>query len=209
VRLSPVGTAATVRPISPVPDDDVECGAIGGMRIGRANRSTRRKPAPVSLCRQQISYDLTRAKTRAAGAYAQKQILINFNFGPCVLPALILFVHPVVTSPVMLGFRHSYCNLAIVTSTPVSPPYTSWTEDPRKDMWKCLQDVEINFSYQDHTYRYQLPRLWPWARFIVRMEVTFVDRPASSCIWYTGCFTTLGHNCRRWFPRSLWSKKFI
>jgi hypothetical protein len=26
---------------------------------------------------------------------------------------------------------------------------------------------------------------------------------------YTGCFTTLGHNCRRWFPRSLWSTKFI
>jgi hypothetical protein len=26
---------------------------------------------------------------------------------------------------------------------------------------------------------------------------------------YTECFTTLGHNCRRWFPRSLWSKKFI
>ena len=23
---------------------------------------------------------------------------------------------------------------------------------------------------------------------------------------YTGCFTTLGHNCRRWFPRFLWSK---
>jgi len=26
---------------------------------------------------------------------------------------------------------------------------------------------------------------------------------------YTGCFTTLEHNCRRWFPRSLWWKKFI
>ena len=26
---------------------------------------------------------------------------------------------------------------------------------------------------------------------------------------YTGCFTTLGRNCRRWFPRFLWSKKFI
>ena len=26
---------------------------------------------------------------------------------------------------------------------------------------------------------------------------------------YTGCFMTLGHNCRRWFPRFLWSKKFI
>jgi hypothetical protein len=26
---------------------------------------------------------------------------------------------------------------------------------------------------------------------------------------YTWCFTTLGHNCRRWFPRSLWSNKFL
>jgi len=26
---------------------------------------------------------------------------------------------------------------------------------------------------------------------------------------YTGCFTTLGHNCRRSFPRSLWWKTFI
>jgi hypothetical protein len=26
---------------------------------------------------------------------------------------------------------------------------------------------------------------------------------------YTGCFTTLGHNCRRWFTRSLWWKKSI
>jgi len=25
---------------------------------------------------------------------------------------------------------------------------------------------------------------------------------------YTECFTTFGHYCRRWFPRSLWSKKF-
>ena len=24
--------------------------------------------------------------------------------------------------------------------------------------------------------------------------------------FYTECFMTLGHNCRRWFPRSLWSK---
>ena len=26
---------------------------------------------------------------------------------------------------------------------------------------------------------------------------------------YTGCFTTCGHCCRRWFPRSLWLKKLI
>jgi hypothetical protein len=29
---------------------DDECGAVGGMRIGRGNRSTRIKPAPVPLC---------------------------------------------------------------------------------------------------------------------------------------------------------------
>jgi hypothetical protein len=28
---------------------DDECGAVGGMRIARGNRSTRRKPAPVPL----------------------------------------------------------------------------------------------------------------------------------------------------------------
>jgi hypothetical protein len=37
--------------------------------------------------------------------------------------------------------------------------------------------------------------------------VTSVET-CSFCV-YTECFTTLGHNCRRWFPRSLWSKKFI
>jgi len=26
---------------------------------------------------------------------------------------------------------------------------------------------------------------------------------------HTRCFTTLGHNCRRWFPTSLWWKEFI
>jgi hypothetical protein len=45
-------------------DDD--CGAIGGMRIGRGNPSTRRKPAPEPLCPPQIPYDLAQARTRAA-----------------------------------------------------------------------------------------------------------------------------------------------
>jgi hypothetical protein len=30
-------------------DDDDECGTVGGMKIGKGNRSTRRKPVPVSL----------------------------------------------------------------------------------------------------------------------------------------------------------------
>jgi hypothetical protein len=65
VRFSPLGTAATVRPIVPVPDDR-DCGAIGGMKIGRGNRSTQRKPTPVPLYRAQILHDLTRARTKAA-----------------------------------------------------------------------------------------------------------------------------------------------
>jgi hypothetical protein len=36
------------------------------MRIGRGNRSTRRKTAPVPLCPPQIPHDLTLARTRAA-----------------------------------------------------------------------------------------------------------------------------------------------
>jgi hypothetical protein len=51
VRPGPLGTSATVWPIVPAPDDDDdECGAVGGMRIGRGNRSTRRKLPPVPLC---------------------------------------------------------------------------------------------------------------------------------------------------------------
>jgi hypothetical protein len=34
-----------------------DCGEIGGMKIGRGNRSTRRKPAPAALCPSQIPHD--------------------------------------------------------------------------------------------------------------------------------------------------------
>jgi hypothetical protein len=34
-----------------------EYGAIGGLRIGRGNRSTRRRTAPVSLCPPQIPHN--------------------------------------------------------------------------------------------------------------------------------------------------------
>jgi hypothetical protein len=49
-----------------IDDDDDECGAIGGMRIGRGNQSSRRKLNPVPLCPPQIPHDLTWARTRAA-----------------------------------------------------------------------------------------------------------------------------------------------
>jgi hypothetical protein len=46
VRLSPLGTSATNWPIVPAPDDNNACGAIGGMRIGRGNLSTRGENLP-------------------------------------------------------------------------------------------------------------------------------------------------------------------
>jgi hypothetical protein len=48
VQLGPLGPAATNMPGAAAPGD-YDDGEIGGM-IGRGNRSTRRKPAPVPLC---------------------------------------------------------------------------------------------------------------------------------------------------------------
>jgi hypothetical protein len=78
--LSPLGTTVTVWPIVPAPDvdddddydDDYNCGAISRMRIGRGNRSTRRKPAPVPLCPPQIPNGLTRARTRSASVGSRR-----------------------------------------------------------------------------------------------------------------------------------------
>jgi hypothetical protein len=52
--LGPLGTAATIRPIVPAPGD-YDDGEIGGM-IGRGNRCTRRKRAPVPLCPPQTPH---------------------------------------------------------------------------------------------------------------------------------------------------------
>jgi hypothetical protein len=49
VQLGPLGTAATNRPVVPA-TSDYDNGEVGGMMIGRRNRSTRRKSAPVPLC---------------------------------------------------------------------------------------------------------------------------------------------------------------
>jgi hypothetical protein len=73
VRLSPLGTAATTGLLyQPQMIDGGDCGAIGGMKIGRGNRSTRRKPGPAPLCPPQIPHDQTRARTRAAAVGSQR-----------------------------------------------------------------------------------------------------------------------------------------
>jgi hypothetical protein len=57
VQLGPLGTAATDWPMVPAPGD--YDGEFGGMKTGRGNRSTRRKPAPAPLCPPQIPLDQT------------------------------------------------------------------------------------------------------------------------------------------------------
>jgi hypothetical protein len=63
--------SATEWPIVPAPGDydDAE---FGGMKIGRRNRSIRRKPAPVPLCPPQIPLDQTRDRTRVAALGSQR-----------------------------------------------------------------------------------------------------------------------------------------
>jgi hypothetical protein len=59
-----LGTAATSGLLyKPQMIDEDDCGAICGMKTGRGNRSTRRKPAPAPLCPPQIPHDQTRART--------------------------------------------------------------------------------------------------------------------------------------------------
>jgi hypothetical protein len=72
--LGPLGTAATNRPIVPAPGD-YDDGEIGGMMIGRGNRSTRRKPAPVPYCLPQIPHAVTgREHSRFGGKPATNRL---------------------------------------------------------------------------------------------------------------------------------------
>ena len=65
VRLFPLGTAATTDQLyQPRMIDDGDCGAVGGTKIGRGNRSTRRRPAPLPLYLTQIPHEQTRATDR-------------------------------------------------------------------------------------------------------------------------------------------------
>jgi hypothetical protein len=69
VQLRPLGAAATNRPIVPAPGD-YDDGEIGGI-IGRGNRNTRIKPAPMPLCPPQTAH-VARTRTRAAAVGSQR-----------------------------------------------------------------------------------------------------------------------------------------
>jgi hypothetical protein len=71
VQLGALGTAATNRPIVPAPVD-YDYGEIGGI-IGRGNRSTRIKRAPVPLCPPQTRHE-ARTRTLATAMAFQRLI---------------------------------------------------------------------------------------------------------------------------------------
>jgi hypothetical protein len=72
VELSPLycGHFWPIVPAQMIGEGD--CGAIGGMKIGRGNRSTWRKPAPAPLCPPQIPLDQTRYRNGAAAVGRQR-----------------------------------------------------------------------------------------------------------------------------------------
>jgi hypothetical protein len=70
VLLGPLGTAATFRSIVPG-SSDYDDEDIDGMMIGKGNRSSRRKPAPVPLCPPQTPHAAP-TRTRAAAVRSQR-----------------------------------------------------------------------------------------------------------------------------------------
>jgi hypothetical protein len=76
-----LGTVATYGLLyKPQMIDEDDCGAIGGMKIGRGNRSTLRKPAPAPFCPPQIPHDQTWAQT--PGRRSGKPATNCMSYGP-------------------------------------------------------------------------------------------------------------------------------
>jgi hypothetical protein len=68
---------------------DDECGADGGMRIGRGNQSSRRKSVPVPLCPPQIPHDLSSNPGRRGGKTASNRL----SYGAAIAFKLKHFQH--------------------------------------------------------------------------------------------------------------------
>jgi hypothetical protein len=85
--MGPLGMSATEWPIVPAPGDHDD-GEFGGMKIGRGNRSTQRKPAPAPLCPPQIPLDQTRVRTR--GRRGRKPATNRLSYGAAFLSELVV-----------------------------------------------------------------------------------------------------------------------
>jgi hypothetical protein len=95
---SPLDTAATAGVLyQPQMIHGGDCGAIGGVKIGRGNRSTRRKPAAMLLCPPQIPLDQTRA-----AAVGSKRLTACAVARPMIYLTRIYLLHRLYSVEVLL-----------------------------------------------------------------------------------------------------------
>jgi hypothetical protein len=113
---SPYWVHSACQPLLTYCTCDCEDGEFGGMKNGRGNRSTRRKPAPEPLCPPQIPFDQTWAWTGAATVGSQHLTAwamawpdardsdgLNWSEVGCASKsALVLYVEPVTTLWIVL-----------------------------------------------------------------------------------------------------------
>jgi hypothetical protein len=93
---------------------DGDCGENGGMKIGRGNRSTRRKPTQAPLWPPLIPHDYTRIWTRAAAVGSQQKNIVSIaiaqKYLACCLPIRCcgnLFTNSLTSNEHLLGLRYS------------------------------------------------------------------------------------------------------
>jgi hypothetical protein len=85
VQLGPLGTTATNRPVVPA-QGNYNNGEIGGMTIGRGNRSTWRKPAPVPHSPPQTPHACPEAKPgRRGGRPATNRLSYGTASSDCIV----------------------------------------------------------------------------------------------------------------------------
>jgi hypothetical protein len=88
VGLSPLGTAATSGLLyKPQMIDEGDYGAIGGLKIGKGNGSTQRKPAPAPLCPRRKVKPLLFSVPAFALSYAVNMFILMILYNFCMLPA--------------------------------------------------------------------------------------------------------------------------
>ena len=109
------------------------------------------------------------------------------------------------------GTAHACCFCKEMVRILKNNVYVSWT--PSHSI-NSTGDQEISCWYRTWPFKvYTAECHWTpsWQNPDHTITTYFIKICLNNILWYkyTECFTTLGHNCRRWFPRSLWSKKFI
>jgi hypothetical protein len=89
--------------------DADECGIVGGMTIGRGNRSTPRKPAPMPLCPPQIPHDLPWDRARAMAVAVESQGLTALAMARRSYPSYTSSGnHPLVASSKRISQKEGY-----------------------------------------------------------------------------------------------------